>query len=174
MARETNRKAARTKDDAVQLIEKMVKINRVTKVVKGGKNFSFNAIMVVGDGKGKVGHGLGKALEVTDAIAKGIEEAKRNMIDVAMINGTVTHDIVGKFGAGKVLLKPASPGTGVIAGGVVRSVLECAGYTNVLSKCMGSSNAHNIVKATIRGLASLKTEQEILKQRKISREKLYN
>lgn len=174
MARDTNRKAARTKDDAVQLIEKMVKINRVTKVVKGGKNFSFNAIMVVGDGKGKVGHGLGKALEVTDAIAKGIEEAKRNMIDVAMINGTVTHDIVGKFGAGKVLLKPASPGTGVIAGGVVRSVLECAGYTNVLSKCMGSSNAHNIVKATIRGLASLKTEQEILKQRKISREKLYN
>jgi small subunit ribosomal protein S5 len=174
LARDTNRKAARTKDDAVQLIEKMVKINRVTKVVKGGKNFSFNAIMVVGDGKGKVGHGLGKALEVTDAIAKGIEEAKRNMIDVAMINGTVTHDIVGKFGAGKVLLKPASPGTGVIAGGVVRSVLECAGYTNVLSKCMGSSNAHNIVKATIRGLASLKTEQEILKQRKISREKLYN
>ncbi|MBN2857556.1 MAG: 30S ribosomal protein S5 [Candidatus Delongbacteria bacterium] len=152
----------------------MVKINRVTKVVKGGKNFSFNAIMVVGDGKGKVGHGLGKALEVTDAIAKGIEEAKKNMIDVAMINGTVTHDVVGKFGAGKVLLKPASPGTGVIAGGVVRSVLECAGYTNVLSKCMGSSNAHNIVKATIRGLASLKTEQEILKQRKISREKLYN
>ena len=174
MARETNKKTARTKDDAVQLIEKMVKINRVTKVVKGGKNFSFNAIMVVGDGKGKVGHGLGKALEVTDAIAKGIEEAKKNMIDVAMINGTVTHDIVGKFGAGKVLLKPASPGTGVIAGGVVRSVLECAGYTNVLSKCMGSSNAHNIVKATIRGLASLKTEQEILKQRKISREKLYN
>lgn len=174
MARETNKKAARTKDDAVQLIEKMVKINRVTKVVKGGKNFSFNAIMVVGDGKGKVGHGLGKALEVTDAIAKGIEEAKKNMIDVAMINGTVTHDIVGKFGAGKVLLKPASPGTGVIAGGVVRSVLECAGYTNVLSKCMGSSNAHNIVKATIRGLASLKTEQEILKERKISREKLYN
>lgn len=174
MARETNKKAARTKDDAVQLIEKMVKINRVTKVVKGGKNFSFNAIMVVGDGKGKVGHGLGKALEVTDAIAKGIEEAKKNMIDVAMINGTVTHDVVGKFGAGKVLLKPASPGTGVIAGGVVRSVLECAGYTNVLSKCMGSSNAHNIVKATIRGLASLKTEQEILKQRKISREKLYN
>ena len=174
MARETNKKAARTRDDAVQLIEKMVKINRVTKVVKGGKNFSFNAIMVVGDGKGKVGHGLGKALEVTDAIAKGVEEAKKNMIDVAMVNGTVPYDIVGKFGAGKVLLKPASPGTGVIAGGVVRSVLECAGYTNVLSKCMGSSNAHNIVKATIRGLKSLKTEQEILQQRKITREKLYN
>ncbi len=174
MARETNKKTARTKDDAVQLIEKMVKINRVTKVVKGGKNFSFNAIMVVGDGKGKVGHGLGKALEVTDAIAKGVEEAKKNMIDVAMVNGTVPYDVVGKFGAGKVLLKPASPGTGVIAGGVVRSVLECAGYTNVLSKCMGSSNAHNIVKATIRGLESLKTEQEILQRRKISREKLYN
>lgn len=174
MARETNKKASKTKDDASQLIEKMVKINRVTKVVKGGKNFSFNAIMVVGDGKGKVGYGLGKALEVTDAIAKGIEEAKKNMIDVAVVNGTVPHDIIAKYGAGIVLLKPASQGTGVIAGGVVRAVLECAGYTNVLSKCMGSSNAHNIVKATFKGLSQLKTEGDILRERKITREKLYN
>ena len=174
MARETNKKASKTKDDASQLIEKMVKINRVTKVVKGGKNFSFNAIMVVGDGKGKVGYGLGKALEVTDAIAKGIEEAKKNMIDVAVVNGTIPHDVTGKFGAGIVLLKPATQGTGVIAGGVVRAVLECAGYTNVLSKSMGSSNAHNVVKATFKGLSQLKTEADILRERKITREKIYN
>jgi small subunit ribosomal protein S5 len=174
LARETNRKPAKTKDDSIQLIEKMIKVNRVTKVVKGGKNFSFNAIMVVGDGKGKVGHGLGKALEVQDAIAKGIEEAKKNMIDVAIVKGTLPHEIMAKYGAGIVLMKPATPGTGVIAGGVVRAVLECAGYSNVLSKCMGSSNAHNIVKATIKGLSMLKTEEEILRARKISKEKLYN
>jgi small subunit ribosomal protein S5 len=174
LARETNKKPARTKDDSVQLIEKMIKVNRVTKVVKGGKNFSFNAIMVVGDGKGRVGHGLGKALEVTDAIAKGIEEAKKNMITVPVVKGTLPHEVMAKFGAGKVLLKPATPGTGVIAGGVVRAVLECAGYSNVLSKCMGSSNAHNIVKATVLGLSMLKTEEEILRARKISKEKLYN
>jgi small subunit ribosomal protein S5 len=174
LARETNKKPARTKDDSIQLIEKMIKVNRVTKVVKGGKNFSFNAIMVVGDGKGRVGHGLGKALEVTDAIAKGIEEAKKNMITVPVVKGTLPHEVMAKFGAGKVLLKPATPGTGVIAGGVVRAVLECAGYSNVLSKCMGSSNAHNIVKATVLGLSMLKTEEEILRARKISKEKLYN
>ena len=174
MARDNNRRTFKTKDDSPQLIEKMVKINRVTKVVKGGKNFSFNAIMVVGDGKGKVGWGLGKALEVTDAIAKGIEEAKRNLIDVPIVNGTVPHELIAKYGAGKVLLKPATPGTGVIAGGVVRSVLECAGYHNILSKSMGSSNAHNIVKATIKGLSMMKSEKMILKERKISKEKLYN
>jgi small subunit ribosomal protein S5 len=174
LARETNKRTSKTKDDSSQLIEKMIKINRVTKVVKGGKNFSFNAIMVVGDGKGKVGYGLGKALEVTDAIAKGIEEAKKNMIEVAIVRGTLPHEITAKYGAGKVLLKPATPGTGVIAGGVVRSILECAGYTNVLSKCLGSSNAHNLVKATIKGLSLLVTEEEILKARKITKEKLYN
>jgi len=166
--------ARMTNNEAPQYIEKLVKINRVTKVVKGGKNFSFNAIMVVGDGKGKIGQGLGKALEIADAIAKGIEDAKRNMINVRIVEGTLPHEVYGKFGAGKVLLKPASPGTGVIAGGVVRNVLECAGYHNVLSKSMGSSNAHNIVKATIKALSELKNEQDVLKKRNITREKLYN
>lgn len=169
-----DRKSFKTKDDAPQFIEKVVKINRVTKVVKGGKNMSFNAIMVIGDGNGKVGYGLGKALEVTDAIAKGIEDAKRNMVKVNMVNGTVPHEIIGKFGAGKVLLRPASQGTGVIAGGVVRAVLECAGFKNILSKSMGSNNAHNVVKATVKALVSIKSEEDILKQRKISRDKLYN
>ncbi|MBN1970288.1 MAG: 30S ribosomal protein S5 [Candidatus Delongbacteria bacterium] len=163
------------KDDAPQFIEKVVKLNRVTKVVKGGKNFSFNAIVVVGDGNGRVGHGLGKALEVTDAIAKGIEEAKKNLISVNFTSAqTVPHEIEAKFGAAKVLLKPAAAGTGIIAGGVVRAVLECAGYHNILSKSKGSSNAHNIVKATIEGLKSIKSENEFLKSRGISREKLYN
>ncbi len=166
--------ARMTNNEAPQYIEKLVKINRVTKVVKGGKNFSFNAIMVVGDGKGKIGQGLGKALEIADAIAKGIEDAKRNMVNVRIVDGTLPHEVYGKFGAGKVLLKPASPGTGVIAGGVVRNVLECAGYHNVLSKSMGSSNAHNIVKATIKALSELRNEQDILKKRNITRDKLYN
>lgn len=166
--------ARMTNNEAPQYIEKLVKINRVTKVVKGGKNFSFNAIMVVGDGKGKIGQGLGKALEIADAIAKGIEDAKRNMINVRIVEGTLPHEVYGKYGAGKVLLKPASPGTGVIAGGVVRNVLECAGYHNVLSKSMGSSNAHNIVKATIKALSELRNEQDILKKRNLTREKLYN
>ncbi len=166
--------ARMTNNEAPQYIEKLVKINRVTKVVKGGKNFSFNAIMVVGDGKGKIGQGLGKALEIADAIAKGIEDAKRNMVNVRIVDGTLPHEVYGKYGAGKVLLKPASPGTGVIAGGVVRNVLECAGYHNVLSKSMGSSNAHNIVKATIKALSELRNEQDILKKRNITRDKLYN
>ncbi len=166
--------ARMTNNEAPQYIEKLVKINRVTKVVKGGKNFSFNAIMVVGDGKGKIGQGLGKALEIADAIAKGIEDAKRNMINVRIVEGTLPHEVYGKYGAGKVLLKPASPGTGVIAGGVVRNVLECAGYHNVLSKSMGSSNAHNIVKATIKALSELRNEKDILKKRNLTREKLYN
>lgn len=163
------------KDDAPQFIEKVVKLNRVTKVVKGGKNFSFNAIVVVGDGKGRVGHGLGKALEVTDAIAKGVEEAKKNLIEVKMAgDSTLPHELEAKYGAAKVLLKPAAPGTGIIAGGVVRAVLECAGYHNILSKSKGSSNAHNIVKATIEGLKSIRGEEEFLKTRGISKEKLYN
>jgi len=161
-------------NDAPQFIEKLVKLNRVTKVVKGGKNFSFSAICVVGDGKGRVGHGLGKAIEATDAIVKGMEEAKRNMVKVNMIAGTVPHELIAKFGAGKVLLKPAAPGTGIIAGGVVRAVLECAGYKNILSKSMGSANPHNIVKATLRGLSDMKSEADVTKERKITREKLYN
>lgn len=165
----------RIKEETPQFIEKVVKINRVTKVVKGGKNFSFNAIVVVGDGKGRVGHGLGKALEVTDAIAKGIEEAKRNLINVNMTkDGSIPHEITAKFGAGKVMLRPATAGTGVIAGGVVRSVVEAAGFKNILTKSLGSANAHNIVKATIKCLSLLKSEKDVLQQRGISKEQLYN
>jgi small subunit ribosomal protein S5 len=142
------------------LVDKVVYINRVTKVVKGGKNFSFSALVVVGDGAGRVGYGSGKAKEVPAAIKKGIEIAKRNMIPISMSGTTIPHAALGHYGAGKVLLKPASEGTGVIAGGPVRAILESAGIQNILTKSLGTANPHNVVKATFNALQQLRSEEE--------------
>lgn len=148
-------------DGESDLIEKIVYINRVAKVVKGGRRFSFSAIVVIGDGKGKVGCGLGKANQVPEAIRKGVERARKDMRSVALTEISIPHEVKGKYGAGAVLLKPASEGTGVIAGGGVRAVLEAAGVQNVLTKCLGSHNPHNLVKATLDGLRNLKTAERI-------------
>ena len=156
----------------LDLQEQLVALNRVSKTVKGGRIARFAALMVVGDGNGHVGYGLGKAAEVPEAIRKGIEDAKKNMIEVSLKGSTIPHEIIGEFGAGRVLLKPAAPGTGIIAGDKVRVVLELAGIKNIRAKCLRSNNPTNVVKATIEGLKSLRTAEEVAKTRSISVEQV--
>jgi small subunit ribosomal protein S5 len=164
---------AKIKAGELNLKDRLVAINRVAKVVKGGRRFSFSAIVVVGDGEGHVGIGLGKANEVQDAISKGVDDAKKNVVKVTIIHGTIPHSIVGKYGASRVLLKPASPGTGLIAGGGIRAVLESAGVKDVLTKSIGSSNPHNVVKATMQGLLSLTDARTMASRRSISMNELF-
>jgi len=162
------------KASEIDLKERVVAIKRVAKVVKGGRRFSFAAIVVVGNGAGVVGYGLGKANEVTDAITKGVDDAKKNLLKVPILKGTIPHETIGKFGGGFVLIKPASPGTGVIAGGAMRAVLESAGVHDVLAKSKGSSNPHNVVKATFDALANMRDAYTVAEQRGVSLDKVFN
>lgn len=167
----SNLKKVKTSD--IELKDRLVALNRVTKVTKGGRAFTFAAIVVVGDEKGVVGYGLGKAKEVTDAVSKGIDDAKKNLVKVNLSKGTVPHEQIGKFGGALVLLKPAAPGTGVIAGGAMRAVLESVGITDVLAKSKGSSNPHNVVKATIDALANMRDAVQVSQQRGVAMDRIF-
>jgi len=168
-----NKKGNRVSQTENELKEKLVNLNRVAKVTKGGRTFSFSAVVVVGDGNGRVGHGLGKARDVQESIAKAVDDAKKNLVKFPVINGTIPHEQKGKFGAGKVFIKPASDGTGLIAGGAMRAVLEIGGISNCLAKSQGSSNPHNVIKATIDALKQLRSPKDVARERGISMKKLF-
>ena len=164
----------RIKTSEIELSERVVSIKRVTKVTKGGRTFSFSAVVVVGNGEGVIGFGLGKAREVTEAIAKGVNDAKKNLIQVPVVNGTIPHETIAKYGGAQIYVQPAAPGTGVVAGGAMRAVCESAGITDILAKSKGSSNPHNVVKATVRALTDMRDAFTVAKTRGISIDKVFN